>query len=407
MNEKLILAGYEYAKETYAAAGIDVEAAMKKADAIPVSMHCWQGDDVIGFDGADSLTGGIQTTGNYPGRARNVEELRKDLDFARTMIPGATKLNLHASYAEKNGKKVDRDAYTIAEFQGWADWAKENKLGLDFNPTYFGHPMMDGDLSLSSPKDANRKFWIEHGKRCREIGNEFAKQLGQPCAINYWMPDGMKDTIVGSRAFRERMVASLDEIFADKSISQKDVPCGLESKLFGIGVESFTVASHEFSMGYAIKNGLAYTLDAGHFHPTEVISAKMSAVLNFVDSTILHVSRPVRWDSDHVIIFDDELKAIMNEIVKNGYEERVCIALDYFDASINRIACWSIGMRNARKALLNACLADYKTMQAAETEGDYTKRLAMLEERKSMPASAIWDYYCLTHNIPVGMDWYA
>ncbi|MBP3410284.1 MAG: L-rhamnose isomerase [Clostridia bacterium] len=407
MNEKLILAGYEYAKETYAAAGIDVEAAMKKADAIPVSMHCWQGDDVIGFDGADSLTGGIQTTGNYPGRARNVEELRKDIDFARTMIPGATKLNLHASYAEKNGKKVDRDAYTIAEFQGWADWAKENKLGLDFNPTYFGHPMMDGDLSLSSPKDANRKFWIEHGKRCREIGNEFAKQLGQPCAINYWMPDGMKDTIVGSRAFRERMVASLDEIFADKSISQKDVPCGLESKLFGIGVESFTVASHEFSMGYAIKNGLAYTLDAGHFHPTEVISAKMSAVLNFVDSTILHVSRPVRWDSDHVVALDDELQKIMDEIIFNDYQDRTFIGLDYFDASINRIACWAIGMSNARKALLNACLADYKTMQAAETEGDYTKRLAMLEERKSMPASAIWDYYCLTHNIPVGMDWYA
>lgn len=407
MNEKLILAGYEYAKETYAAAGIDVEAAMKKADAIPVSMHCWQGDDVIGFDGADSLTGGIQTTGNYPGRARNVEELRKDIDFARTMIPGATKLNLHASYAEKNGKKVDRDAYTITEFQGWADWAKENKLGLDFNPTYFGHPMMDGDLSLSSPKDANRKFWIEHGKRCREIGNEFAKQLGQPCAINYWMPDGMKDTIVGSRAFRERMVASLDEIFADKSISQKDVPCGLESKLFGIGVESFTVASHEFSMGYAIKNGLAYTLDAGHFHPTEVISAKMSAVLNFVDSTILHVSRPVRWDSDHVVALDDELQKIMDEIIFNDYQDRTFIGLDYFDASINRIACWAIGMRNARKALLNACLADYKTMQAAETEGDYTKRLAMLEERKSMPASAIWDYYCLTHNIPVGMDWYA
>jgi len=407
MNEKLILAGYEYAKETYAAAGIDVEAAMKKADAIPVSMHCWQGDDVIGYDGADSLTGGIQTTGNYPGRARNAEELRADIDFARTMIPGATKLNLHASYAEKNGKKVDRDEYTIAEFQNWVDWAKAQGIGLDFNPTYFGHPMMDGDLSLSSPKEANRKFWIEHGKRCREIGNEFAKQLNTPCAINYWMPDGMKDTTVGTRAFRERMTASLDEIFADKSISQKDVPCGLESKLFGIGVESFTVASHEFSLGYAIKNGLAYTLDAGHFHPTEVISAKMSAVLNFVDNTILHVSRPVRWDSDHVVALDDELQKIMDEIIFNEYQDRTFIGLDYFDASINRIACWAIGMRNARKALLNACLADYKTMQKVETEGDYTTRMAMVEERKSMPASAIWDYYCLTHNIPVGMDWLA
>ena len=406
MNEKHILQGYEYAKEAYAAIGVDVEAAMKRADAVPVSMHCWQGDDVIGFDGSDSLTGGIQTTGNYPGRARTAEELRADIDFARTMIPGATKLNLHASYAEKNGKKVDRDAYTIAEFQNWVDWAKANKIGLDFNPTYFAHPMMDGDLSLSSPKENVRRFWIEHGKRCREIGNEFAKQLGKPCAINYWMPDGMKDTCVGTRAFRERMIAALDEIFADKSISQKDVPCGLESKLFGIGVESFTVASHEFSMGYAIKNGLCYTLDAGHFHPTEVISAKMSAVMSFVDQTILHVSRPVRWDSDHVVALDDELQKIMDEIIFNDYQDRTFIALDYFDASINRIACWAIGMRNARKALLNACLADYRTMQTAETEGDYTKRLAMLEERKSMPAGAVWDYYCLQNNIPVGMDWY-
>ena len=406
MNEKNILLGYEYAKEAYAAIGVDVDAAIEKASKIPVSMHCWQGDDVIGFDGSDSLTGGIQTTGNYPGRARTPEELRGDIDFARSMIPGATKLNLHACYAEKNGKKVDRDEYTIAEFQNWVDWAKENKIGLDFNPTYFAHPMMDGDLSLSSPKADTRKFWIEHGKRCREIGNEFAKQLGQPCAINYWMPDGMKDTVVGSRAYRERMTESLDEIFADKSISQKDVPCGLESKLFGIGVESFTVASHEYSLGYAIKNGLAYTLDAGHFHPTEVISAKMSAVLNFVDSTILHVSRPVRWDSDHVVCLDDELQKIMDEIIWNGYENRCFIGLDYFDASINRIACWAIGMRNARKALLNACLADYKTMQAAETEGNYTKRLAMLEERKSMPAGAIWDYYCMKNGIAVGMDWY-
>ena len=406
MNEKNILLGYEYAKEAYAAIGVDVDAAIEKANAIPVSMHCWQGDDVIGFDGSDSLSGGIQTTGNYPGRARNPEELRADIDFARSMIPGATKLNLHACYAEKNGKKIDRDEYTIAEFQNWVDWAKENKIGLDFNPTYFAHPMMDGDLSLSSPKADTRKFWIEHGKRCREIGNEFAKQLNMPCAINYWMPDGMKDTIVGSRAFRERMTESLDEIFADKSISQKDVPCGLESKLFGIGVESFTVASHEFSLGYAIKNGLAYTLDAGHFHPTEVISAKMSAVMNFVDSTILHVSRPVRWDSDHVVCLDDELQKIMDEIIWNDYQNRTFIGLDYFDASINRIACWAIGMRNARKALLNACLADYKAMQAAETEGDYTKRLTMLEERKSMPSGAIWDYYCMKNGYAVGMDWY-
>ena len=407
MNEKNILLGYEYAKEAYAAIGVDVDAAMQKADAIPVSMHCWQGDDVIGYDGSDSLSGGIQTTGNYIGRARTADELRGDIDFARTMIPGATKLNLHASYAEKNGKKVDRDEYTIEQFQNWVDWAKEKNLGLDFNPTYFAHPMMDGDFSLSSANETKRRFWVEHGKRCREIGNEFYKQLGQPCAVNYWMPDGMKDITVGTKAFRDRMTKSLDEIFADKSIRQENVPCGLESKLFGIGVESFTVASHEYSLGYAIKNGLMYTLDAGHFHPTEVISAKLSAVLAIIDKCLLHVSRPVRWDSDHVVLLDDELQKIMDEIVFNGFEKRVYIGLDYFDASINRIAAWCIGMRNARKALLNACLADYPKMQAAEAAGDYTTRLAMLEDRKSLPSGAVWDYYCMTHNIPVGGDWLA
>ena len=407
MNEKSILLGYEYAKEAYAAAGVDVEAAMKKADAIPVSMHCWQGDDVIGFDGSDSLSGGIQTTGNYPGRARNAEELRADIDFARSMIPGETKLNLHACYAEKNGKKVDRDEYTVAEFQNWLDWAKERKVGLDFNPTFFAHPKMDGDFSLSSPNEGTRKFWIEHGKRCREIGAEFTKQLGKHCGINYWMPDGHKDTCVNTLGYRERMTASLDEIFADTSITQDDPFCALESKLFGIGVESYTVASHEYSLAYALKRGLGYTLDSGHFHPTEVISAKISAVLNFMDKIMLHVSRGVRWDSDHVIALDDELQRIMDEIVFNGFENRMFIGLDYFDAAINRIACWAIGMRNARKALLNACLADVKGLQKAELEGDNTSRFAMLEERKSMPAGAIWDYYCMTRGVPVGMDWLA
>ena len=405
MNEKSILQGYEYAKEAYAAIGVDVDAAMQRADAVPVSMHCWQGDDVIGFDGSDSLDGGIQTTGNYPGRARTADELRADIDFARTMIPGATKLNLHASYAEKGGKKVDRDAYTVAEFRNWLDWAKENKIGLDFNPTYFSHPMMDGNFYLSSPKADVRKFWIEHGKRCREIGNAFAKELGQTCAINYWMPDGHKDTCVDTKGYRDRMTASLDEIFADKSISQDDVFCSLESKLFGIGVESYTVASHEYSLGYAIKNGLGYTLDAGHFHPTEVISAKISAVLQNLDKVMLHVSRGVRWDSDHVVALDDELQRIMDEIVWNHFEDRVFIGLDYFDAAINRIACWAIGMRNARKALLNAYLANADEMRAKELEGDLTARFAMFEERKSMPAGAVWNYYCLTHNVPVGLDW--
>ena len=405
MKEELILKGYEYAKAQYAAQGVDVDAAIAKADAIPVSMHCWQGDDVIGFDGSDSLSGGIQTTGNYPGRARTADELRADIAFVRTMIPGATKLNLHASYAEKNGKQVDRDAYTIDLFQNWVDFAKEQKIGLDFNPTYFAHPKMDGDFSLSSTNPAIRKFWIEHGKRCREIGAEFAKQLNQPCAINFWMPDGYKDVCADTKLHRDLMIDSLDQIFAE-DIDRKLVPCGLESKLFGVGVESYTVASHEFSYGYAVKNGLLYTLDAGHFHPTEVISAKLTACLPFLEGIILHVSRPVRWDSDHVILLDDEIQRIMDEVILNNYQDRTFIALDYFDASINRVAAWAVGMRNARKAILSSCLAP-ASIRDAEHKGDLTSRLALMEERKTLPFGAIWDYYCMKQDAGVGTDWLA
>ena len=405
MKEELILKGYEYAKAQYAAQGVDVDAAIAKADAIPVSMHCWQGDDVIGFDGSDSLSGGIQTTGNYPGRARTADELRADIAFVRTMIPGATKLNLHASYAEKNGKQVDRDAYTIDLFQNWVDFAKEQKIGLDFNPTYFAHPKMDGDFSLSSTNPAIRKFWIEHGKRCREIGLEFAKQLNQPCAINFWMPDGYKDVCADTKLHRDLMIDSLDQIFAE-DIDRKLVPCGLESKLFGVGVESYTVASHEFSYGYAVKNGLLYTLDAGHFHPTEVISAKLTACLPFLEGIILHVSRPVRWDSDHVILLDDEIQRIMDEVILNNYQDRTFIALDYFDASINRVAAWAVGMRNARKAILSSCLAP-ASIRDAEHKGDLTSRLALMEARKTLPFGAIWDYYCMKQDAGVGTDWLA
>lgn len=405
MKEELILKGYEYAKAQYAAQGVDVDAAIAKADAIPVSMHCWQGDDVIGFDGSDSLSGGIQTTGNYPGRACTADELRADIAFVRTMIPGATKLNLHASYAEKNGKQVDRDAYTIDLFQNWVDFAKEQKIGLDFNPTYFAHPKMDGDFSLSSTNPAIRKFWIEHGKRCREIGLEFAKQLNQPCAINFWMPDGYKDVCADTKLHRDLMIDSLDQIFAE-DIDRKLVPCGLESKLFGVGLESYTVASHEFSYGYAVKNGLLYTLDAGHFHPTEVISAKLTACLPFLEGIILHVSRPVRWDSDHVILLDDEIQRIMDEVILNNYQDRTFIALDYFDASINRVAAWAVGMRNARKAILSACLAP-ASIRDAEHKGDLTSRLALMEERKTLPFGAIWDYYCMKQDAGVGTDWLA
>lgn len=321
------------------------------------------------------------------------------------MIPGITKLNLHACYAEKNGKKVDRDAYTIDEFRNWLDWAKHNNIGLDFNPTFFSHPMMDGNFSLSSPKENVRQFWIEHGKRCREIGDAFAKELGKRCAINYWMPDGFKDSCADTKVYRDRMTQSLDKIFEDARINEKLAPCAIESKLFGIGVESYTVASHEYSLGYAIRNKKLYTLDAGHFHPTEVISAKISAVLANLDKILLHVSRGVRWDSDHVITLDDELQRIMDEIIFNHFESRVFIGLDYFDASINRIACWAIGMRNARKAILNACLANSDAIRAKEAEGNLTSRLAMQEERKSLPTGAVWDYYCLMSGIPVGMDW--
>ena len=398
MNEKQIKLGFDYAKETYAACGVDVEQAIARADEIAVSMHCWQGDDVIGFDGSDSLSGGIQTTGNYPGRARTPEELRTDIDKAISLIPGKTKLNLHACYAEKNGRAIDRDAYSIAEFSNWLDWANAGKIGLDFNPTYFSHPMMDGDFSLSSYDDTKRRFWIEHGKRSLEIAGAFAEGTGQPCTVNFWMPDGYKDTCADTVKHRTLMTEALDEVFSIP-YDYKKVVASVESKLFGLGVESHTVASHEYSLGYAITRKVLYTLDAGHFHPTEVISAKISAVLQFVDQILLHVSRGVRWDSDHVITLDDELQRIMDEIVWNGYENRVFIGLDYFDASINRIAAWSVGMRNARKALLNACLAPIERIRTAEYSEDFTSRLALQEDRKTLPFGLVWAYYCESRGV--------
>jgi L-rhamnose isomerase len=392
--------GYEYAKEVYSSLGVDVDAALKAVDTIPLSMQCWQGDDVKGFDSTDVLGGGIAATGNYPGRARTPDELRADIAFARSLIPGAVKLNLHACYAEKNGSQIDRDEYTINEFKSWADWARENGFGLDFNPTFFSHPMMDGDFSLSSLKPETRRFWIEHGKRCREIGLKFAEITGKPCVVNYWMPDGYKDTCADTSLRRSLMAGALDEIFADV-IDETLVPCSIESKLFGIGLESYTVASHEFAYGYAVSRNKVYCLDSGHFHPTEYVSAKLSACLCFLDRILLHISRGIRWDSDHVVILDDELQRIMDEIIWNGYLSRVFIGLDYFDASINRIVCWVIGMRNARKALLSAMLAPYEKIKAAEHAGDNTLRLVLMEERKTLPLGAVWNYYCLSNNVPL------
>ncbi|MGI6687899.1 MAG: L-rhamnose isomerase [Christensenellales bacterium] len=403
-TDKQIRQGYEYAREIYAAYGVDVEDAISQADAVPLSLHCWQGDDVIGFDGSDSLTGGIAATGNYPGRARTPEELMDDIRLAYTLFPGKKKLNLHASYAVKTSPGKDRDSYTIDDFAPWLDFAQEQGVGMDFNPTYFSHPMMDGNLSLSSPDVGKRRFWIEHGKRCREIGAAFGKALGEPCVVNFWMPDGTKDTCVDTKGFRDRMTISLDEIFKDRS-GLDIAPCALESKLFGVGVESFTVVSSEYSLGYAQSRGIMACLDAGHYHPTEMISAKISAVLSFIDKILLHVSRPVRWDSDHVVALDDELQCIMDEVTWNGYTDRVAIGLDFFDASINRVACWAIGMRNARKALLSAFLAPAKALRDAEARGDYTRRLALLEERKTLPLGAVWNYYCASKGVPVDGAW--
>ena len=404
MNDARIIKSYECAKEYFAAMGIDTEKAMAMADAVPVSMQCWQGDDVIGFDGTGSLDGGIATTGDYPGRAKTPDELRADIDFARTMIPGATKLSLHASYAEKNGKRVDRDGYTVDEFRNWLDWAKERKLGLDFNPTFFSHPKMDGNFSLSSFDPSRRRFWVEHGIRCREIALAMAKELHQPCVINYWMPDGYKDSCADTVKHRKLMTESLNTIFADP-MDETLAPSSLESKLFGVGVESYTVASHEYAYGYAVQHKKMYTLDAGHFHPTEVISAKITACLQFLDRVLLHLSRGVRWDSDHVVTWNDELQSIMDETVHNQLLDRVVLGMDYFDASINRISCWIIGMRNVRKALLSSFLAPASQIRDAEYRGDLTARLALQEERKTLPVGPVWDYYCLINRVGVGDEW--
>jgi len=404
MNQDRILKGYEYAKDAFAEHKIDVEKAMDAIDKVAVSMHCWQGDDVVGFDGSDSLGDGLAVTGNYPGRARTIIELRQDIEKSMSLIPGVKRLNLHACYAENVPKGIDRDEYTIENFQGWADWAKNLRIGLDFNPTFFSHPMMEGNFSLASRNDAKRKFWIEHGKRSREIAAEFGKQLGTPSIVNHWMPDGYKDTPADTAVLRALMADSLDKVMEDK-IDPALMKDSLESKLFGVGIESYTVASHEFSLGYAISRGILYTLDAGHFHPTETISNKLSAILQYVDEVLLHISRGVRWDSDHVVAWDDELQNIMNEILLNGYDKCVHIGLDYFDASINRIAAWIIGMRNARKAMLKAALTPIERIRKAEAVGDYTARLALLEENKSLPFAPVWDYYCMKSGVPVGENW--
>lgn len=396
---------YALAKERYASLGIDTDAAMEVLKTVPISLHCWQGDDVAGFESPDAeLSGGIAATGNYPGKARNADELRSDLDVAYRLIPGTHRLNLHAIYAETGDTFVDRDALKPEHFANWIDWAKENNHGIDFNPTLFSHPKADSGLTLSSYDDDIRKFWIDHCIASREIGAAIGKALNNPCVTNIWIPDGYKDIPVDRKTPRQLLKDSLDQILAAPVDTKWNLDA-VECKLFGIGSESYVVGSHEFYMGYALKNQTLLTLDSGHFHPTEVISDKLSSIFTFADEVLLHVSRGVRWDSDHVVVYSDELQAIMQELVRGDYLNRVHIGLDYFDASINRIAAWTIGTRNAVKALLAALLEPIDMMREAEVAGDFTTRLTVLEELKNMPLTAVWDYYCEQMGVPVGLDY--
>ena len=395
---------YELAKATYAAIGVDTDKAMEELKKIQISMHCWQGDDVQGFLFKDaSLSGGIQTTGNYPGKATTPDELRADFEFAYSLIPGKQRFNLHAIYADTD-EKVDLDELEPRHFEKWVAWAKKLGIGLDFNPTCFSHPMAASGFTVSSADDKVRNFWIEHCKRARRIADYFGRELGTKCVTNYWFPDGYKDIPVDREAPRRRMMESLDEIFSEKMDPQYNLDA-IESKVFGIGVESYTVGSNEFALGYAISRNKAYCLDAGHFHPTEVISDKISSVLLYTKELLLHVSRPVRWDSDHVVILDDELNAIAQSLVRTGLIERTHIGLDFFDASINRIAAWVIGTRNMLKALLKAYLEPTEELKKIEIEGDYTSRLVLTEELKMYPFAAVWDYYCETMGVPVRDSW--
>ena len=397
---------FALAKERYAELGVDVDAAIERVNKIQISLHCWQGDDVAGFESAGELTGGILSTGNYPGKARTPDELRSDAEKAFSLIPGTQRFNLHAIYLENNGKKVDRNEIGPEHFQGWVDWAKAQKIGLDFNPTFFSHPKAADGLTLSHPKKEIRDFWIEHDKCCRKIANYFGEQLGSPSVVNHWTPDGMKDTPVDRLSPRKRLAESYDEIFSVK-YPKENIRDGIESKLFGIGVESYTVGSHEFCMGYAVKNNLLLTLDAGHFHPTECISDKIPSVSMFVDEILLHVSRGVRWDSDHVVTWNDQMRAIAEELIRNNLIERCYFALDFFDGTINRVAAWTIGTRNAIKALLCAALEPIDALRELELNMNYTKRLALLEELKSAPFGPIWDYFCEKNGVPVGEKWIA
>ena len=392
---------YDLACEAFADWGVDTEAAMAALSKIAISVHCWQGDDVGGFERkSGSSGGGIQATGNHPGRARNPAELRADLDFAYGLIPGKHRLNLHAFYMDTE-ETPDRDQIELRHFTPWVDWAKDRGIGLDFNPTFFAHAKADDNLTLSHPDQGIRDFWIEHGARCREIAAGFGTALGNQCVINHWVPDGSKDIPVDRMAARERLWASLDAMLAPGH-DRKHMLDAVESKLFGIGVEAMTVGSHEFYLGYAIRKQIALCLDMGHFHPTESVADKLSAVALSVQDLLLHVSRPMRWDSDHVILLNDDILAMAQELVFAGLLSRTRIGLDYFDATISRTAAWVIGVRNMQKALLRALLLPQARLKATEGRLDYTARLALTEELKDLPFAAVWAEHCARADCPTG-----
>jgi len=405
VQQATIEKAYQLAKERYAELGVDADRALERLRGIAISVQCWQGDDVGGFESEAGLTGGgIMATGGYPGKARTPDQLRSDAAKALSLIPGRHRFSLHAIYRETDGRPVDRTDIEPAHFQRWIDWAKGLGIGLDFNPTFFSHPKAADGLTLAHPDEGIRRFWVEHGIACRKIGEAMGRQLGTACVTNVWIPDGSKDVTIDRKGPRERLKKSLDELFAPPV----DPRCNLdavEGKLFGIGSETYVVGSHEFYLGYAVQNKKLLCLDAGHYHPTESIADKISAVLVFLDEILLHVSRGVRWDSDHVVIVTDDLRAIAEELVRGDYLGRVHIGLDFFDASINRVAAWVIGTRAMLKALLAAMVEPTPRLRELERAGDFTGRLAMVEEVKTLPLGAVWEYYCLKQGVAVGPDW--
>ena len=403
MNEQNIKKAYELAVERYAAIGIDVEKVMEQLQGVQLSLHCWQADDVTGFESTGELTGGIQATGNYPGKARNIDELRADVLKAASLIPGNHRLNLHEIYGGFGGKFVDRDQVEPAHFESWMQWAAENNMKLDFNSTSFSHPK-SGDLTLSNPDEGIRNFWIEHTKRCRAVAEEMGKRQGDPCIMNLWVHDGSKDITVNRMKYRALLKDSLDQIFSTEYQNMKDC---IESKVFGIGLESYTVGSNDFYIGYAAQNQKIITLDTGHFHPTESVADKVSSMLLYVPELMLHVSRPVRWDSDHVTIMNDDTLDLCKEIVRCDALDKVHVGLDYFDASINRIGAYVIGSRATQKCMLQALLEPLHLLREYEANGQGFERLALLEECKSLPWNAVWDMFCLKNNVPVGESFIA